>query len=164
MTDTSKNYFFFYETSSPFSNWHPSSYILNGIEFNCSEQGVMYEKALLFGDTVVAQKILECEQSQQNKMKKLGRDVKGFDELIWKMNRMQIYKKHCEAKFTQNQYLKQLLLSTNGKTLVEASPYDKIWGIGMNKNEALVTPPEKWKGLNLLGKILTEIRLKLEQI
>lgn len=163
MTDNSKTHCFFWQTSSPFSNWHSAKYIINEIEFNCSEQGVMYEKALLFKDYNIAQKILECLPSQQRLMKKLGRDVKGFNETIWKKNRKKIYKKHCSEKFKQNEHLKTSLLNTHGKTLVEASPTDKIWGIGMNKNEALITPQNKWKGLNLLGEILTEIRMELEQ-
>lgn len=158
MTDNGKNYCFFWQTRSPFSNWHPAKYILNGIEFNCSEQGVMYAKATLFGDTNVAEQILTCGSSQQGLMKKLGREVKGFNESTWKKNRVKIYKEHCYAKFSQNEQLKIALINTQGKTLVEASPSDKIWGIGMHKSEALVTPPNKWKGLNLLGKLLTEIR------
>lgn len=161
MTDNSKNYCFFWQTGSPFSNWHPATYTLNGVEFNCSEQGVMYAKAILFGDNKVAEQILSCGSSQQGLMKKLGREVKGFNESTWKKNRVKIYKEHCFAKFTHNEHLKEALMNTVGKTLVEASPSDKIWGIGMHKSEALVTPPNKWKGLNLLGKILTEIRDEL---
>jgi ribA/ribD-fused uncharacterized protein len=163
ITDNSKTHFFFWQTTSPFSNWHPADYTLNNINFNCSEQGVMYDKAILFGDNNVAQKILNCNQSQQKLMKNLGREVSGFNETTWRKNRVEIYKKHCKAKFSQNLHLKQALLNTTGKILVEASPNDRIWGIGMHKNEALVTPPNEWKGLNLLGKILTEIRNEFEQ-
>jgi ribA/ribD-fused uncharacterized protein len=163
MTDNSKTYCFFWQTGSPFSNWHPAQYVLNGTQFNCSEQGVMYAKAILFDDDVIAEQILNCKSSEQGLMKKLGREVKGFNENTWKKNRIRIYKEHCYAKFTQNEHLKQALMNTHGKILVEASPTDKIWGIGMHKNEAIITPPNKWKGLNLLGKILTEIRIELEQ-
>lgn len=163
MTDNSKTHCFFWQTSSPFSNWHPVKYTINGIDFNCSEQGVMYEKALLFGDTDIAQQILQCVSSQQRLMKQLGRGVKGFNESLWEKNRIRIYKEHCYAKFSQNENLKMTLLNTHGKILVEASPTDAIWGIGMDKNTALTTPPNKWKGLNLLGQILTEIRIELAQ-
>lgn len=163
MTDNSKTHYFFWETSSPFSNWHISKYTLNEITFNCSEQGVMYEKALLFNDNTIAEQILKCNSTEQRKIKNLGRKVKGFDEKIWEKNRVNIYKKHCYAKFTQNLNLKNELLKTKGKILVEASPNDKIWGIGLIKNEALFTPVDQWKGLNLLGKILTEIRIELEK-
>lgn len=156
--NNASTYEFFWQTSSPFSNWHPATYILDEITFNCSEQGVMYDKAILFGDHDIAKKILQCNNSQQKLMKNLGRQVSGFNEEIWKNNRILIYKKHCRAKFSQNLHLKTTLLNTAKKILVEASPTDKIWGIGMSKSEALITPSNKWKGANLLGKLLTEIR------
>mgnify|MGYP000075339145 CR=1 FL=1 len=158
--DNTDKYYFFWQTSSPFSNWHFSQYILDDLQFNCSEQGVMYSKAILFGDIVVAKKILKCLPNQQKLMKSLGRQVKNFDENIWKKHRIQIYKRHCHAKFSQNQHLKNILISTGNKILVEASPSDKIWGIGLSAHIAKSTPVEKWKGLNLLGQILTEIKFQ----
>lgn len=158
-----KDYVFFWQTGSPFSNWHPSKYTYDNIEFNCSEQGVMWSKAKLFEDNESANKILECTTSQQKKMKELGRGVKKFKEGVWKRNRVSIYKVHCYEKFTQNSHLKEKLLQTGNKTLVEASPNDAIWGIGINEKKAKVTPPNKWPGMNLLGIILTEIRDELEQ-
>jgi len=163
MINNKLKYEFFYETSSLFSNWYPAQYTLNGIMFNCSEQGVMYDKAILFGDENVATEIMKCNSSQQRKMKQLGRTVKNFDENIWKNNREKIYHKHCSAKFKSNQYLKNALLNTHDKILVEASPTDLIWGIGLSEEDAIVTPVKNWKGLNLLGKILTQIREEIKQ-
>ena len=158
------NYVFFYRTSSPFSNWYPTKYTYNEIEFNCSEQGVMWNKAILFNDYENAKKILKCIETEQHKMKKLGRLVKNFDNDIWNANKINIYKNHCREKFKQNEYLKQELMNTKGKILVETSPTDKIWGIGMNEKQARQTNPKEWKGLNLLGRILTDIREEFESV
>lgn len=158
------DYHFFWQTTSPFSNWHAAHYVLDDNEFNCTEQGVMWEKAKLFGDENIALQIKKCGQTEQALMKKLGRQVRGFNERIWKKNRVEIYKRHCLAKFSQNPHLKTQLMNTSGKMLVEASPSDKIWGIGMAKHEAIKVPPHKWKGLNLLGLILTDIRTEFENI
>lgn len=159
----SENYVFFWQTSSPFSNWHPAKYTHEGIEFNCSEQGVMYDKAKLFGDDETAQKILECNESEQREMKELGRKIRNFNEDTWNKNKVDIYTNHCRAKFVQNEHLKTKLLETGTKTLVEASPYDKVWGIGLHERDAKIIHPSKWPGQNLLGKILTSIRDELEQ-
>jgi ribA/ribD-fused uncharacterized protein len=152
------NYTFFWQTESPFSNWHPAKYTCNEINFNCSEQGVMYDKALLFGDIEVAKNVLKCSVSEQGKMKSLGRKVNHFKENTWKKYRVEIYTKHCKAKFTQNEHLKQKLIETRNTTLVEASPNDKIWGIGLHERDAKKTHPSKWPGTNLLGQLLTKIR------
>jgi ribA/ribD-fused uncharacterized protein len=157
----SKNYVFFWRTNSPFSNWYPAKYTYNGIEFNCSEQGVMWNKATLFGDDEIAKKILDCSGGEQRKIKELGRQVKNFKESVWVANREHIYKEHCRAKFIQNNDLRQKLLETGNKTLVEASPTDKIWGIGLEEKNAKLITPDRWPGLNLLGKVLTEIKNEL---
>lgn len=153
-----QNYTFFWQTGSPFSNWHPSLYTYNDIAFNCSEQGVMWSKAKLFGDEKIADEILKCTTSQQKKMKTLGREIRSFKESTWKKNKVRIYKQHCYEKFSQNKHLKEKLLETGSNLLVEASPHDRIWGIGLNEKSAKKIHPTKWPGLNLLGKLLTEIR------
>jgi ribA/ribD-fused uncharacterized protein len=91
-------------------------------------------------------------------MKSLGRKVNHFKENTWKKYRVEIYTKHCKAKFTQNEHLKQKLIETRNTTLVEASPNDKIWGIGLHERDAKKTHPSKWPGTNLLGQLLTKIR------
>lgn len=156
--DNTKNYVFFWSTGSPFSNWHPAKYTYKGIEFNCSEQGVMWSKAKLFGDDDIAEKILNCHSDQQKKMKDLGRKVKNFKDNMWHKNKVKIYTEHCYEKFTQNNELQEKLLSTYPKKLVEASPNDLIWGIGLHESQAKTIDPTKWPGKNLLGQILTNIR------
>jgi len=156
------SYYYFWKTKSPFSNWYPATYTLDGIEFNCSEQGVMWAKAKLFGDETVAEQILNCNPNQQKKMKDLGRKVSNFDQKKWDEHKVNIYKNHNRAKYTQNNTLKHFLLSTGNKTLVEASPYDRIWGIGLTEENAKKRNPNTWPGQNLLGKLLTEIKNELK--
>lgn len=153
-----QNYLFFFGSNSPFSNWYPVEYTHNGITFNCSEQGVMYEKAILFNDHDIANKILQCSNTEQKKMKALGRKVKNFKNNVWNQNKQNIYKVHITEKFKQNHDIKSIMMATQNKIFVEASPYDSIWGIGMSESNAKKLDPSEWKGSNLLGKILTEIK------
>ena len=114
----------------------------------------MYHKALLFNDSDIATQILAATTPIE--VKALGRQVKDFDEEIWKENRYRIVKEANILKFTQHSDLKEKLLATKGKMLVEASPRDRIWGIGYGAKNALANK-ESW-GLNLLGLVLVEIR------
>ena len=156
-------YCFFWKTGSPFSQWHKSRYTLDGYEYSCSEQGMMHSKALLFGDEEVAVRIMALSSNDQRKMKLLGRQVRGFSERIWKQHRQDIVYRHNLAKFSQNPILQEVLMETSNRILVEASPYDKIWGIGLYENDAKCIPECKWPGLNLLGKILTQVREDLKE-
>jgi len=114
----------------------------------------MYCKALLFDDSDVATQILAATTPIE--VKALGRQVKNFDEETWKENRYRIVKEGNILKFTQHSDLREKLLATKGKMLVEASPRDRIWGIGYGAKNALANK-ERW-GLNLLGQVLVEIR------
>ena len=114
----------------------------------------MYHKALLFNDSDVATQILAATTPIE--VKALGRQVKNFDDEIWKENRYRIVKEGNILKFTQHSDLKEKLLATKGKMLVEASPRDRIWGIGYGAKNALANK-ERW-GLNLLGLVLVEVR------
>ena len=149
-----KDYTFFGENSSPFSQWHKSYFRALGIEFNSAEQYMMFQKAILFNDYKTAEKILDTRNVRTQK--ELGRQVKGFDNGLWAVNcRRIVYNKY---KFAQNRQLLDELLATRGTTLVEASPYDTIWGIGMTKDDDRATDRSKWKGKNWLGHILTLLR------
>lgn len=116
---------------------------------------MMHGKALLFEDHEIAAKILQTTSPRT--MKALGRKVRGFNDKVWTKNRERIVYENSMAKFTQNPHLLQGLLNTNG-LLVEASPYDAIWGIGLAEASARNMPHKQWPGLNLLGKILTQVR------
>ncbi|MEG0869430.1 MAG: NADAR family protein [Hafnia sp.] len=151
----------FFRENDAFSNWYLRDFTVKGITFNCMEQYMMYSKAMLFGDKVTAQKILattgpRCQQRQKN----LGREVTPFNNAEWESKRERIVIAGLIAKFSQHKDLKELLLSTVGTILVEASPYDDIWGAKLGENDPRLfsLPPEQWPGKNLLGKCLTVAR------
>lgn len=147
---------FFFTEASPFSQWYRCSFSAGELTFTCAEQYMMHGKALLFGDADVAQEILAADHPRKHKA--LGRKVKNFDDVVWKREREQIVMAGSRLKFTQNADLKALLLATQGTTLVEASPYDRIWGIGLAASNPKAQDPATWRGQNLLGKILTRLR------
>lgn len=154
-----ERFFFFWKNRSPFSNWFMKDFEMNGIKFNCAEQAMMYEKAVLFGDSQTALQILM--EKMPSKQKALGRQVSGFDESVWKQMREPIVKAILLKKFSQNEDLIVELFKTQGKTLVEASPVDNIWGIGLAEDDERAANRTSWNGLNLLGKLLTEVRGEL---
>ncbi len=147
---------FFWRSESPFSNWYLADFEIDGIKFNCSEQYMMYGKALLFDDQEIAEKILKS--SNPGSQKALGRKVKKFNQKIWVENAKNIVYKANEAKFKQNENLLKRLLKTKGTTLVEASPVDPIWGIGLAEDNPKAHDRRKWRGKNWLGQVLTQLR------
>jgi ribA/ribD-fused uncharacterized protein len=147
---------FFYKTAHPFSQWYECNYEIDGIHFNTAEQYMMYGKAMLFGDEEIAQKVLTVKHPRDQKA--LGRQVKNFIPEVWEREAKNIVYKANYAKFTQNENLKKFLLDTKGTTLVEASPTDVIWGIGMDENDPKRFDRSKWKGTNWLGEVLTQLR------
>jgi ribA/ribD-fused uncharacterized protein len=128
------------------------------LEFNCAEQYMMFAKALFFGDFETAGKIMKNNNPRQQKG--LGRNVNGFDEERWEKIRSTVVENASVEKFGQNKYARQVLLSTDDKELVEASPFDRTWGIGFTVENAKFTDRGKW-GLNLLGKALVVARTRL---
>lgn len=125
----------------------------------CAEQYMMHGKAIVFGDREIAEQILAATQPKAQKA--LGRKVRNFDDVIWKRNREAIVLAGNRLKFTQNEHLKAALIATRGTTLVEASPRDRIWGIGLGAKDPRAQNEATWKGQNLLGKILTKLREEL---
>lgn len=146
------------------SNWHPSEFVINNTKFNCVEQFMMAEKAKLFNDKETLNKIMKSDSPKEQK--KLGRKVKGFDDNKWATIRYNVVLKATIEKYKQNPDLLKLLLDTGENRFVECSPYDKVWGIGMGTDDPDATKPGKWKGENLLGKIITEARdiLRMEVV
>ena len=138
------------------SQWYPSEFIIKGRRYNCAEQYMMAQKALLFEDEESYKKIIAS--SEPKEIKALGREVKGFDPVKWDEEKYRIVREGNFAKFTQKQELRDYLVSTEGKILVEASPYDNMWGIGMAESNPDIFNPSKWIGQNLLGFILMDIR------
>jgi ribA/ribD-fused uncharacterized protein len=168
-----ESFTFFWATKSPFSQWHrctfkanfinviyPKNEIDNAVhEFTSAEQYMMYSKAMLFLDRDTANSVLRT--SNVKEIKKLGREVKYFDEIVWDFNKVRIVYEGNKAKFTQNESLKEALFATKGTTLVEAAPNDGIWGIGLKEDEQRAKKRETWQGKNLLGEILTQLRFDL---
>jgi ribA/ribD-fused uncharacterized protein len=142
--------------SGPFSNWHPSPFEIEDIWYNCSEQYMMAEKARLFGDSETLGKIMASPDPSDQK--RYGREVQGFVKEKWDAVAKGVVYRGCRAKFTQNPDLKAILLATAGTTLVEASPEDRIWGIGLRKTDSRSKDRSKWLGTNWLGETLTKIR------
>lgn len=152
-----KEYYFFYKTRHPFSNWHPCLFEdEEGNQYNCSEQYMMAQKALLFGDREIFDEIMQ--EPDPKIQKELGRKVRGFDSKIWEENAKRIVYDGCKLKFEQNPKLLNELLNTNGKELVEASPTDRVWGIGLAEDDPRIHDPKNWRGTNWLGEVLTKLR------
>jgi hypothetical protein len=150
-------YTFFYRASSPFSNHHDANFTdSTGTVYTSSEQYMMHQKALLFEDFEVAELILREPNPKQQKL--LGRKIRGFDEQVWEKNARDIVYEGCKLKFEQNPGLLRRLLETRETLLVEASPYDKIWGIGLSEEDPRINDPRNWEGTNWLGEILTDLR------
>lgn len=151
-----ESYYYFWETKHPFSQWHKCYFEVNGKTFTSAEQYMMYGKAMLFGDIDSANKVLETNNVREQKQ--LGRQVNNFDKKIWDLNASSIVYKGNKEKFKQNEEFLKLLLSTKGQTIVEASPDDNIWGIGLTKDQEEAKSIFTWKGTNWLGIVLTELR------
>lgn len=150
-------YVFFW--GGPFSNWYKSAYTYANVEYNCSEQHLMAAKALLFQDTVTYYKILTERNPREQKA--LGRAVANYDEAVWEKYREGVMFSALYQKFSQNKDLLKILLDTGDKTIVESSPYDRVWGIGLHVDDENILNESKWMGLNLLGKSLMKTRIIL---
>lgn len=196
-------YTYFFQATSPFSQWHPSLFTYKELNFICAEQFMMYAKAKTFKDDAVADKVINIEKNfiepdgtfktpqkkecynlimdfkngqlnrtqivsnyktltlwkeVQTLIKALGRQVSNFDETIWNGKRVGVVGVASREKYNQNDDLKNILMKTKNNKMVEASKYDKIWGIGLDEATARKTPVEQWPGLNLLGDVLTDLK------
>jgi ribA/ribD-fused uncharacterized protein len=154
---------FFWKSNECFSNWYMSDFtndLPNKIKYNCSEQCFMHQKALLFGDEDVAKQILKTKHPRDQKV--LGRTVKNFDASLWELMAKKLMYEVNKLKFTQNPELFKQLIDTGNTLIVEASPFDKIWGIGMDENHKNVENKSLWLGTNWLGEVLTQLREDLK--
>lgn len=156
-----KKYTFFWQTESPFSQWHSSLFEVNGVKFKTAEHYMMWKKAMIFGDTDIAAEVIKSVHPRDTKA--LGRKVKGFDKDIWEQVCRTVVYEGNHAKFTQNEKLRKALMETGDTLLVEASPYDAIWGIGLKEADAKKISEKDWPGTNWLGLALTELRENLKK-
>lgn len=139
-----------------FSQWYESPFVVDGVTYLTAEHYMMAEKARLFGDEQTRAKIVASTNPAD--AKKLGREVAGFDDRRWTERRFDIVVAANLEKFRQNPDLKSFLLGTGDRVLVEASPVDKIWGIGLAADDPNAENPAAWNGLNLLGFALMQVR------
>jgi len=151
VTDT---HVFFY--GGPFSQWAACKFTARNVVFNCAEQYMMAMKASVMEDDETAEKIMKSFNPKEQK--KLGRQVKNFDAARWDRLKYDIVLKGNFYKFRQNPGLMRHLMDTEDKIIVEASPYDRIWGIGLGMEDKRIYDESQWQGENLLGKVLMEVR------
>ncbi|MFK8186472.1 MAG: NADAR family protein [Phormidesmis sp.] len=141
------------------SQWYSSPFVKDGMLFPTAEHFMMYSKAILFNDEEAASRILSA--ASPGAAKALGRGVQNFTQDVWISKRFEIVVEASYLKFSQNPEIGEYLRSTTKRVLVEASPKDKIWGIGLSRDANGADDPCHWKGLNLLGFALMEARSSL---
>lgn len=145
----------------PFSQWYKSDFVVDGVKYNCAEQYMMAEKARLFKDKEAERAIMKTKSPREQK--RLGRQVKGFNVDKWANVARDIVYRGNMAKFSQNEDLLEVLLATEDKTLVEASPVDNIWGIGLSEYDSRALDRNQWRGKNWLGEVLTRVKNDLRK-
>lgn len=155
-------YFYGHQAGKPhagFSNFFPCEFVHDGVHYTSSEQAMMHRKAVLFGDQPTADRILA--EREPLACKRLGRAVTPFDTAVWAAERYATVKAILLDKFEQNPPLRAALLATGAAVLAEAAPREQIWGIGRGAAGAAEGKP--WRGQNLLGKALMEVRAALRE-
>ncbi|GAA0327828.1 hypothetical protein GCM10010151_17210 [Actinoallomurus spadix] len=141
------------------SQWYPAPFTVDGLRYATAEHYMMAGKARLFGDAEAEERVLADDDPA--KAKSAGRKVRGFDETTWAEHRYGLVVAANEAKFGQHPPLRGFLLATGDRVLVEASPYDTVWGIGLSASQPEAARPSEWRGLNLLGFALMDVRTAL---
>ncbi|WAZ24448.1 NADAR family protein [Streptomyces cinnabarinus] len=145
--------------ASCLSQWWPSPFTVDGVVYATAEHWMMAGKARLFADPEAERQVLAAEHPSQ--AKNAGRSVRAFDEETWARERFDIVVEGSVHKFASNEALRTYLLGTGNRVLVEASPVDRVWGIGLAANDDGAMDPQRWRGPNLLGFALMEAREKL---
>ena len=146
-------------TASCFSQWWVAPFVIEDITYPTAEHWMMAQKARLFDNEDVFKRIIAAKTPAE--AKNLGRQVRGFDEARWNAQRLDIVVRGNYAKFSQHSELREFLLNTKERVLVEASPVDRIWGIGLAADDERAANPRRWDELNLLGFALMEVRGQL---
>jgi len=141
------------------SQWWPAPFVVDGIRYATAEHYMMTSKARLFGDDAIAARMLAAPHP--GAVKALGRQVHGFDQDIWDAHRFELVVAGTVAKFGQHPNLGRYLSGTGSRVLVEASPVDRVWGIGLSATDPRAHDPAQWRGSNLLGFALMHARAQL---
>ena len=142
------------------SNWYPSRFTVEGRSFSSMEQFMMYQKAVCFRDTNIAVQIMNTHDVSE--IKQLGRQVSGYNDIIWNGVRQVVVFEGLLAKFSQNEDLKKMLLASGNAVLAECAVNDRIWGIGLSMTDPNRHDISKWKGQNLLGFTLMMVRDRIK--
>jgi ribA/ribD-fused uncharacterized protein len=145
--------------ASCLSQWWPSPFTVDGVTYRTAEHWMMAAKARLFEDPEALRRALAAAHPAD--AKKAGRLVRGFDETVWKRERFRVVVEGSVHKFAAHPGPREFLLGTGDRVLVEASPRDRVWGIGLSASDEAASAPERWRGLNLLGFALMEARERL---
>ncbi len=145
----------------PFSQFHPCRFTLNGAHYTCAEQYMHEQKARLFADVAMAERILKSDSPHEHKL--MGGRVARFEQAVWDEHKVDIVTAGNLAKFSQNAGLRRRLLETGEAVLAEANPKDFIWGIGLAEDDPAALDPYNWQGQNLLGQILMAVRSELRR-
>ncbi|MFD1145689.1 NADAR family protein [Saccharothrix hoggarensis] len=143
------------------SQWWEAPFTVDGRTYATAEHFMMEGKALLFGDEEVAERVVAARTPGEAKA--LGRHVRGFDEATWAAARLDVVVRGNLAKFGAHDDLRAFLLGTGDRVLVEASPVDRVWGIGLAADDPRAADPSTWLGLNLLGEALMVVRDRLSR-
>ncbi|MFJ5999243.1 NADAR family protein [Streptomyces sp. NPDC092370] len=145
--------------ASCLSQWWPAPFTVDGVAYATAEHWMMAAKARLFEDAAAERAVLAAAHPAE--AKKAGRLVRGFDEATWRRERFGIVVEGSVHKFGAHPELQGYLLGTGDRVLVEASPVDRVWGIGLAADDEAATDPQRWRGPNLLGFALMEARERL---
>ncbi|MFI6934490.1 NADAR family protein [Streptomyces sp. NPDC050287] len=145
--------------ASCLSQWWPSPFTVDGVTYATAEHWMMARKARLFEDAEAERRVLAAGHPAE--AKKAGRQVRGFDQAVWERERFGIVVEGNVHKFASDPELREFLLNTGERILVEASPVDLVWGIGLAADDPAAQDPERWRGPNLLGFALIKARERL---
>ena len=156
LTYISDDVVLFWHTPSVFSQWTPSPFTVDLVEYNCAEQFMMASKARLFGDDTALSAILASDDPREQK--RLGRQVRHLDYKLWQSECENIVLHGNLAKFSQNEEMQLALIGTGDRRLAEASLHDNLWGIGLSARDPRASCPDSWCGQNLLGQALEHTR------
>jgi ribA/ribD-fused uncharacterized protein len=148
----------FFTKKYVFSNHYPARFVVEGITYNSAEQYYMRQKALFFGCTSSAERVLRMSNPSMMKTLCHGSRLPAFNSDVWEMVSEKVMATACAAKFRQNDNLRKCLLETGSALMVEAAPRDFTWGVGLSLDDERLLDRTKWKGKNRLGNLLTQLR------